>query len=105
MFVDDGTTAKDHLVFELFVDGVDPAAETVFGRADPGSEVWVEVYDGFGTGLGLVLVKQTVERHGGTLELTSAEGEGTTVAVRLPLVRPEADAKTRLRAPRRGAIG
>ncbi len=42
-----------------------------------------------GTGLGLVLVKQTVERHAGTLELTSAEGEGTTVVINLPLVRPE----------------
>ncbi len=41
-----------------------------------------------GTGLGLVLVKQTVERHGGTLELSSAEGEGTTVVVTLPKVRP-----------------
>ena len=41
-----------------------------------------------GTGLGLVLVKQTVERHAGTLELTSAEGEGTTVVVNLPLIRP-----------------
>ncbi len=42
-----------------------------------------------GTGLGLVLVKQTVERHAGTLELRSAEGEGTTIEVTLPLVRPE----------------
>ncbi len=41
-----------------------------------------------GTGLGLVLVKQTVERHAGNLELTSAEGEGTTVVVTLPLERP-----------------
>ncbi len=42
-----------------------------------------------GTGLGLVLVKQTVERHAGTLERTSAEGEGTTGVVTLPLKRPE----------------
>ncbi len=41
-----------------------------------------------GTGLGLVLVKQTVERHAGKLELTSTEGEGTTVVVTLPLERP-----------------
>ncbi len=43
-----------------------------------------------GTGLGLVLVKQTVERHAGTLDLTSAESEGTTVVVTLPLERPGA---------------
>ena len=38
--------------------------------------------------LGLVLAQQTVDRHGGTLELKSAEGEGTTVVVTLPKVRP-----------------
>ena len=40
-----------------------------------------------GTGLGLVLVKQTVDRHDGTLELTSAEGQGTSIVVRLPTDR------------------
>ena len=40
-----------------------------------------------GTGLGLVLVQQTVHRHDGTLELTSTEGEGTTIVVRLPADR------------------
>ena len=52
-----------------------------------------------GTGLGLVLVKQTVERHRGTLELTSSEGEGTTIVVRLPVdwsqVRPAASLSQR----------
>ena len=43
--------------------------------------------DAEGTGLGLVLVQQTVDRHDGTLELTSAEGEGTTIVVRLPADR------------------
>jgi len=38
-----------------------------------------------GTGLGLVLVKKTVERHGGTLELSSEEGQGTTVTIELPI--------------------
>ncbi len=50
-----------------------------------------------GTGLGLVLVEQTVKRHGGELELDSAEGRGTKVTVTLPLVRPapaQADART-----------
>ncbi len=41
-----------------------------------------------GTGLGLVLVKQTVERHCGALDLTSAEGVGTKIEVTLPLERP-----------------
>lgn len=41
-----------------------------------------------GTGLGLVIVKLCVERHGGTIELASAEKKGTTVTVRLPLFSP-----------------
>jgi signal transduction histidine kinase len=35
-------------------------------------------------GLGLPLAKQFVEAHGGTIELQSELGEGTTVTIRLP---------------------
>ncbi len=38
-----------------------------------------------GTGLGLHMVKEGVEKHGGTIEVQSAEGEGTTFTVRLPI--------------------
>jgi signal transduction histidine kinase len=41
-----------------------------------------------GSGLGLVVVKRCVELHGGSIALHSAEGQGTTVVVRLPLFRP-----------------
>jgi len=37
-----------------------------------------------GTGLGLPLVRSFVDLHGGILEIESAEGQGTTVRVRLP---------------------
>ncbi len=37
-----------------------------------------------GTGLGLAIVKHAVLYHGGTIEVQSAEGEGTTFVLRLP---------------------
>ncbi|MGA2247578.1 MAG: HAMP domain-containing sensor histidine kinase [Verrucomicrobiota bacterium] len=45
------------------------------------------VSDRPGSGLGLVVVKRCIELHGGTIELQSTEGAGTTVEVRLPLFR------------------
>jgi len=37
-----------------------------------------------GSGLGLVITRAIVERHGGSIEIASTEGEGTTVTVHLP---------------------
>jgi CheY-like chemotaxis protein len=37
-----------------------------------------------GTGLGLPMVYGIVRRHGGTIDIESAPGRGTTIAVRLP---------------------
>lgn len=41
-----------------------------------------------GTGLGLVIVRRCVERHGGEFNIQSREGAGTTVTVRLPMFSP-----------------
>jgi signal transduction histidine kinase len=37
-----------------------------------------------GTGLGLAITRALVDQHGGTIELESAEGEGTRVTITLP---------------------
>ncbi len=43
---------------------------------------------GEGTGLGLSIVHELVERHGGTIEVTTELGAGTKFTVRLPRVMP-----------------
>jgi two-component system phosphate regulon sensor histidine kinase PhoR len=47
-----------------------------------------------GTGLGLAIVKHIVQAHGGTLDITSALGQGTTVSAYFPAAPPPAVAGT-----------
>ncbi|MDA8080493.1 MAG: HAMP domain-containing sensor histidine kinase, partial [Actinomycetota bacterium] len=42
-----------------------------------------------GTGLGLVIVKAIIEKHGGSVALTSKVGEGTTFKILLPSVESD----------------
>jgi PAS domain S-box-containing protein len=42
-----------------------------------------------GTGLGLAMVKQLAELHGGTVAVASAEGQGARFAVWLPMRKPD----------------
>ncbi len=44
-----------------------------------------------GTGIGLYVVKQFVETHGGTIHIDSSLGEGTTVTISLPIEGPPKD--------------
>jgi signal transduction histidine kinase len=46
------------------------------------------VADRPGTGLGLVIVKRCVDLQGGTIDIESKLGEGTSVTVRLPMFGP-----------------
>ena len=79
---------------EIRVDlGLDGDRRTITVRDDgPGmsAKVSAEVFRPFyttrekGTGLGLPLAKKLIERHGGTMELETAEGEGTTITIVLP---------------------
>lgn len=41
--------------------------------------------EGKGTGLGLAICRRAVQEHGGTIDITSAVGKGTTVRIALPL--------------------
>ncbi|GAB4453905.1 MAG: hypothetical protein OHK0029_07630 [Armatimonadaceae bacterium] len=45
--------------------------------------------DNGGSGLGLAICQSIARAHGGSLEITSEEGKGTTVTVRLPRTEPE----------------
>lgn len=40
-----------------------------------------------GTGLGLAIVKHVLARHGGTLQIASVQGRGSTFSARLPVAR------------------
>jgi two-component system, OmpR family, phosphate regulon sensor histidine kinase PhoR len=53
-----------------------------FYRADPGRS-----RDEGGTGLGLAIVKHLVEAHGGSTQVESTLGKGTTFRIHLPLAR------------------
>jgi len=76
------------------------AAQVVIQVADNGPgippEILSRIFDPFfttkdvgeGTGLGLSIVHGIVERHGGTIEVESEVGKGTTFTVTLPVEQP-----------------
>lgn len=75
-----------HVVVTCRDDGIGIPAEEVdkvfsrFYRATNAAREEVQ-----GTGLGLAITKSVVEGHGGDVRVSSVEGGGTTVTVRLPL--------------------
>jgi two-component system, NtrC family, sensor kinase len=72
----------------------------VFEIADDGPGIPAELQDriyepffttkevGKGTGQGLALARNTIERHSGSLECSSSPGGGATLTIRLPLKQP-----------------
>jgi signal transduction histidine kinase len=83
--------AGDAIVFTVSDDGIGiPLKEqdqlfTRFFRSSLATSMAVQ-----GSGLGLVITKSIIEEHGGTIELTSVEGRGTTVVVTVPASVDEA---------------
>ena len=75
-------------MFEVVDTGIGIAAEQIpriterFYRVDPGRSRATG-----GTGLGLAIVKHALQRHEGTLNIQSREGEGSTFSCRFPAAR------------------
>lgn len=75
----------DHIEIEVSDTGIGIARKELSRVFEPFARIDnAMVRSREGTGLGLALVKSYVELNGGTVELTSARGKGTTVRVRLP---------------------
>ena len=73
---DNGIGFEAHFAEQIFV---------VFQRLHTRTE-----YEG--TGIGLAVCRKITDRHGGTIVAKSAEGEGATFTVTLPLKQPFAAA-------------
>lgn len=75
-------------VFSISDSGVGMADEDIPKALEPFGQVGDPlVKNDVGTGLGLPLTKALIELHGGTLELTSRIGVGTTATVKFPSSR------------------
>ena len=90
----DGRRARDSVELSVFDNGKGIAPEEQ-------QKIWKRFYRvqtarsaGEGTGLGLPMVAQIVQLHGGTVELDSRAGWGTKFTVRLPVVEQEEIQKT-----------
>ena len=80
--------ADDGYVFQVVDTGIGIALADIQKALSPFQQIDSDLnrkYDG--TGLGLPLTKALVELHGGSLELQSEVGVGTTVTVRFPAER------------------
>ena len=66
-------------------DGIGMSAEFQKHLFEPFSQEQRTGYEGTGTGLGLSIVKQLVDLMGGTIDVYSAQGQGTVFTIRLHL--------------------
>jgi signal transduction histidine kinase len=80
-----GLVAEVGQVVATVADGGAGMTREVAARA---FEPFFTTRPGRGIGLGLATARGIVERHGGTISLTSEPGLGTTVTVRLPAKAP-----------------
>ncbi len=89
------STSDGWACIEICDDGVGITAEVMRRLFEP----FHTTKHGEGTGLGLYITRTIVESHGGTIEVESTEGVGTTMRVKLPPYEPTLDARPRPSAP------
>jgi PAS domain S-box-containing protein len=93
LLINAGQAMDGHGVVHVVVSSNNEACEIAVKDEGPGiqPDVLERVFEPFfttkhrGTGLGLPTARRIVERHGGSLQVTSAPGGGTLVLVSLPL--------------------
>lgn len=90
------TRLGSRLHFSVSDTGIGIAAADLGRLGEPFTQIQNDYTRQFeGTGLGLSVVRGLVGLHRGTMTIESAPGEGTTVAISLPLDGPEAVLPTR----------
>jgi signal transduction histidine kinase len=80
-----GTEHDDTAVIEVIDEGIgipETDRARIFERFTRGANVAGRIA---GSGVGLAIVRQVVEQHRGTVDVTSVEGRGSTFKIRLPL--------------------
>lgn len=83
------------MLFSVSDEGVGMSKEDVGNLFKPFHQIRpAELQQCQGTGLGLVLAKEIVNQHGGTLTCESVPGKGTCFLIRLPMKTGEGDADT-----------
>jgi signal transduction histidine kinase len=86
-----GNSAEAGVVIEFADTGNGISAEEL-------EKIWEPFYtskpEGKGTGLGLSICRRIVEEHGGTIDIESEVGKGTTVRVLLPTASQEEGVET-----------
>ena len=89
---DDGKGIDPKIIYDKAVekgmieDGVDIPHEQIIGMImEPGFSTVAVVSDVSGRGVGMDVVKRNINNLGGSVDIASVPGEGTTFTIRLPL--------------------
>lgn len=86
----EGWVEEDCAVIDLSDDGIGMSADDLAQLFQPFKRMAPMAENIEGTGLGLYIVKQLVERMGGSIQVHSVIGEGSRFTVRLPVSKPGA---------------